>query len=130
MEEKLDQFTDKLIELGDKLVAAAEPGAKAALEAALTAVYVQSFVSIIQGVVLVLLALLAVRFLPRLLKAFAKAVDEDDPATGVSCGVAMMAASLGGLFAGIGGLTVLLRASTYMGVVSPEAALAVKILNL
>ena len=122
MDDKLEQFTEKLINLGDRLVEAAEPGAQAALDATLTGIWLDGVFSIGIGCTLIVLSATFVFAIYKF--ALKDKWLEDDAFFFSSIPLAVAA-----IFLAVGGFIQLTQTKHFIAVASPEAALALRIVG-
>lgn len=125
MDEKLETFTEKLIELGDKLVEAAEPGARVALETTLTAIWLEGFFSVAIGVAMSIGACFGAVYARKL----ALICINENSDLGIPYFVGALARGMLSMFAIIVASVRLLQTKHYIAIASPEAALALRIIG-
>ncbi|WP_420415252.1 hypothetical protein [Roseibium sp.] len=122
MDDKLEQFTEKLITLGDRLVEAAEPGAQMALDATLTGIWLDGVFSIGIGCALVVLSAASGFAIYKF--ALKNRGLEDDIFFFGSIPLVVAA-----IFFAVGGFIQLTQTKHFIAVASPEAALALRIVG-
>lgn len=126
----LDQLTQRLVELADTIAENAGPAGEAAWHVTMVALRLEAIASLGIGLALAVTSIVAIRYIVRWGKALAARADEmEDAAEGVLIVMGLVISATGTAFLAGGSIFYLLSVQIWVTAISPEAGLALRIIN-